>query len=63
MFISIITHIVTNQKYFKPLFLLIRSSTKIIELDHAKIPVSITSEDGVAREFLETDSNSMFSKS
>ena len=62
MFISIITHIVTNQKYFKPLFLLIRPFTKIIDLDHVKLRVSISSEDGVAREFLETDSNSIFSK-
>ena len=51
-----------QSKYFIPLFHLIKSSTKVIEFDHVKFPVSISSEDGVSREFFEIDSNSMFSK-
>ena len=51
-----------TQKYFRPFFHFIKSSTKIIEFDHVKFPVSISFEDGVLREFLEIDSNSMFSK-
>ena len=62
IFISNITRKVINQKYFIPLFPLIKSSTKLIEFDHVKFPVSISSEDGVSREFFEIDSNSMFSK-
>ena len=39
-------------------FHLIRSFTKIIELDHVEFPLSVSSEDAVRREFLEIDSNS-----
>ena len=54
-----------NQKYFKtsmPLFHLIRSTTKIIELDNSKFPKNISSKDGVSRKFLEIDSNGTSSK-
>ena len=61
IFISNITLIVINQKYFKPLFHLIKSSTKLIEFDNVKFSVSISSENSVSREFLEIDSNSTFS--
>ena len=47
IFVSSITRIVVSQKYFKPLFHLIRFSTKIIEFAHIKFPASISSEDGV----------------
>ena len=49
------------KKYFKPLFYIIRSSTKTIELDHVKCLAS-PSEDRIWKEFLEIDSNIMFSK-
>ena len=39
-----------------------RSSTKLIQFDHAKFAVSISSEDGISREFLEINSKGMFSK-
>ena len=39
-----------------PLFHLIRSTTKIIELDNSKFPKNISSKDGVSRKFLEIDS-------
>ena len=38
------------------------SSTKIIEFDNLKFPKSISSKDGVQRDFLGIDSNSMSSK-
>ena len=60
--ISNVTLTVFNQICFKPLFHVIRSSTKIIEFDHEKFPADISSEDVVCREFLEIDNNSMFSK-
>ena len=44
------------------LFHLIRSSTKIIEFDHAKFPARISSEDGVWREFLEVNNSNVFKK-
>ena len=62
IFISNITRIVVNQKYFKALFPLIRYSTRIIEFDHVNLPSSISFEDDVYREFLDIDSNSMLSK-
>ena len=46
----------------KTLFLLISSSTKIIEFDNVKFPKNISSKDGVWREFLEIDSNGTSSK-
>ena len=46
----------------KSLFHVIMSSTKIIEFDIVKFPKSISSKDGVWREYLEIDSNSTFSK-
>ena len=47
IFIANITGIVVNQKCFKPLFQLIRSSIKIIKFDHVQFPANISSEDGV----------------
>ena len=41
----------------KPLFRLLRSSTKIIESEIVKFPKDISSKDGVWKKFLETDSN------
>ena len=41
IFISNITRTVVNQKYFKPLFYIIRSSTKPIEFDHVKFLASL----------------------
>ena len=41
IFIFNITRIVVNQNTLKPLFHLIRSSTKIVEFDHVKYPPSI----------------------
>ena len=61
----------TYQRYFylrsiknisKHFFHLIRSSTKIVEFDNVKFPKILSTKDGVWREFLETDSNSMFSR-
>ena len=46
----------------KPLFHLIRSSTKIIEFDNIKFPKNMSSKDGVWREFPEIDSNGASSK-
>ena len=46
----------------KHLFHLIRSSTKIVEFDNVKFLKIISTKDGVWREFLEANSNSMFSK-
>ena len=46
----------------KHLFHFIMSSTKIIESDNLKFPKSISSKDGVQRDFLGIDSNSMSSK-
>ena len=46
----------------KPLFHLIRSSTKIAEFDNVNFPKSISSKDGVWREFLKIDSNSTLKK-
>ena len=43
-------------------FHLIRPSTKIVEFDNENFPKMISTKDGTWREFLETDSNSMFSK-
>ena len=43
----------------KQLFHLIRFSTKIVEFHNEKFPKIISTEDGVWRKFLETDSNSM----
>ena len=51
-----------SQKYFKPFFHLIRSSTEIIQFDYVTFHETISSENGVGREFLEINSNSMFSK-
>ena len=62
IFVSNITRMVVSQKYFKPLFHLIRFSTKVIEFVHINFSASISSEDGVREEFIEIDSNSMFSK-
>ena len=62
IFVSNITRMVVSQKYFKPLFHLIRFSTKVIEFVHINFSASISSEDGVWEEFIEIDSNSMFSK-
>ena len=62
IFICNITSIVINQKYFKKSLYLIRSSTKIVEFDNEKFPKIISTKDGTWTEFLETDSNSMFSK-
>ena len=61
IFISNITLILINRKYFKPPCHLIKSSTKLIEFDHVKFSVSISSENSVSRECLEIDSNSAFS--
>ena len=58
----------TYQRYFsiknisKPLFHRIKSFTKIIEFDNVKFPKSISSKDGVWREFVGIDSNCKFSK-
>ena len=46
----------------KHLFRLISSSTKIVQFDKVKFPKIISTKDSVWREFLETDSNSIFSK-
>ena len=46
----------------KHLFHLVRSSTEIVKFDNVKFPKIISTKDGVWREFLGTDSNSMFSK-
>ena len=46
----------------KHFFHLIRPSTKIVEFDNENFPKMISTNDGTWREFLETDSNSMFSK-
>ena len=46
----------------KPLFHLIRSSTKIIEFGNVKFPQNVSSEGGVCRELLEIDSNKASSK-
>ena len=62
IFISNFTSIVINQKHFKPLFHLIRSSIKILEFDHVKFPKNISSKDGVSRTFLEIDRNGTSSK-
>ena len=35
-----------SQKYFKPLFHLIRFSIELIEFDHVKFPASLSSENG-----------------
>ena len=43
----------------KQLFHLIRFSTKIVEFHNEKFPKIISTEDGVWRKCLETDSNSM----
>ena len=51
-----------NQKYYKTSPSPFRTSTKIIEFDNVKSTTSVLSKDGVWRKFLETESNSMFSK-
>ena len=53
-----------KQKIFQNIFFtcLIRSSTKIIELDNVKFPKSISSNNGVSGEFLEIGSNSKLQK-
>ena len=45
----------------KHLFHLIRPSTKVVEFDNVKFPKIISTNDGTWGEFLETDSNIMFS--
>ena len=61
-------HFSTYQRYFsiksisKPLFHRIRSFTKINEFNNVEFPKSISSKDGVWREFPETDGNCTFSK-
>lgn len=54
------TLIFANQKCFKPLLHLIRSSTEIIKFDYVKFPAIISSKYGVSREFFMIDSNSKF---
>ena len=39
-----------------------RSSTKLIQFDHAKFSVSISSEDDISREFFEINSKYVFKK-
>ena len=43
----------------KQLFHLIRFSTEIVEFHNEKFPKIISTEDGIWKKFLETDSNSM----
>ena len=56
IFSSNITCMVVNQKHFKTLFHLIKSSTQITEFGHVKFAPNIDLK------ILEIDSNNMFSK-
>ena len=47
IFISNIIDTVVSQRYFKPLFHLVRFFTKIIGFDNVKFPANMSSEDGV----------------